>query len=124
MCEGHFARLFSCFVLVRFDAEISTDMLESLFALLKSAIDRSEFIFAAYRPALLCSHIRRSWGQHDRSCKCRWLGIRGFELLTRDPAMMSSYSSSSFEPNSLPHDGPVCKYSVLLVAPVMLCPQH
>lgn len=124
MCEGHFAKLFSCFALERSDAETSTDMLESSFALLKSAIDRSEFIFSAYQPALLCSHIRCSWGQHDRSCKRCWHGIRSFELLTRNAAMMSSCSSSSFEPSSLPHDGPVCKYSVLLVAPIMPCPQH
>ena len=50
MCEGHFAKLFSCFALERSDAETSTDMLESSFALLKSAIDRSEFIFPPTNP--------------------------------------------------------------------------
>jgi hypothetical protein len=61
MCEWHFAKLFSCFLLVRFDAEISTDMLESSCALLKSDIDRSEFIFLPINP-LFCVLILAAVG--------------------------------------------------------------
>jgi hypothetical protein len=128
MCEGHFAKLLSCLVLVRFYAEIRTDMLENSFASLKLAIDRSEIIFfcAPTRSFVFSYSLQLGSARQVLQmllegavvqCIIVTFGTHDFEALTREPAMMLSYSSSSFEQSSLLPNAPVCKYFVLLAAP-------